>query len=277
LNESSGISQTGQVSRTAMMAASARGAHLVTHGPRAVLQDWLAWPLIGAEAETMAAASRAMFGECSPLLATWVSARSRITEDWLAASGARQYVVLGAGLDSFAWRQTGSVRVFEVDHPATQAWKRSRLEALGIPEPAELVWVPVDFEVESIAEGLSRAGLGEGLTFVSWLGVVSYLSLDGIAATLRGLPPCSLAVSHGTPRDTWPEDVLAVSKAFASLAVGAGEPPVSRFTSDQFAALLAEHRFAVVERAGAAEVEPRWGLPALAIGNERVVLAGNAS
>jgi hypothetical protein len=67
-----------------MMAASARGAHLVTHGPRAVLQDWLAWPLIGAEAETMAAASRAMFGDYSPLLATWVSARSRITEDWLA-------------------------------------------------------------------------------------------------------------------------------------------------------------------------------------------------
>jgi methyltransferase (TIGR00027 family) len=259
-----------------MMAASARGAHLVTHGPRAVLADWLAWPLIGAEAETMAAGSRALFGEYSPLLATWVSARSRFTEDWLAASGAQQYVILGAGLDSFAWRQTGGVRVFEVDHPATQEWKRSRLDALGIAQPAELVWVPVDFEVESIADGLGRAGLGDGPTFVSWLGVVSYLSLDGIAATLRGLPPCSLAVSHGTPRDTWPEDVLEVSKAFAQLAIGAGEPPVSRFTSDQFAALLGEHRFTVVERASADDVEPRWGLPALAIGNERVVLASSS-
>jgi O-methyltransferase involved in polyketide biosynthesis len=54
-------------------------------------------------------------------------------------------VILGAGLDTFAWRQAGSVRVFEVDHPATQAWKRSRLDALGVLAPAELVWAPVDF------------------------------------------------------------------------------------------------------------------------------------
>jgi methyltransferase (TIGR00027 family) len=164
----------------------------------------------------MTVRSRTVFGDSAPLLATWVAARSRFTEDWLAGSGAAQYVILGAGLDTFAWRQAGRVRVFEVDHPATQAWKRSRLDALGIVAPAELVWAPVDFEAESLTDGLSRAGLDAGHTFVSCLGVVSYLSLDAIRATLADLPPCTLAVSHGTPR---------------------------------------------------------WGLPALNIGNERVVLA----
>jgi methyltransferase (TIGR00027 family) len=192
----SGISETGRASRTAMMTACARGAHLVAHGPRALLADWLAWPLVGPEAESMTVRSRTVFGDSAPLLATWVAARSRFSEDWLAASGAGQYVILGAGLDTFAWRQTGDVRVFEVDHPATQEWKRSRLDALGVPAPAELVWAPVDFEAESLTDGLSRAGLGAGDTFVSWLGVVSYLSLDAIRATLADLPPCTAGAQH---------------------------------------------------------------------------------
>src|SRR5215471_3773216 len=133
--ERSGISQTGQASRTAMLTASARGSHLLRFGPRAVLQDWMAWPLIGGEAETIAARARAAFGEHQDALATWVAARSRITEDWLAESEAQQYVIVGAGLDSFAWRQRGGLAVFEVDHPATQAWKRARLDALASRAP----------------------------------------------------------------------------------------------------------------------------------------------
>jgi O-methyltransferase involved in polyketide biosynthesis len=75
----------------------------------------------------------AAFGDAADPFTTWVTARSRITEDWLGSSAAEQYVILGAGLDSFAWRQQGAVRVFEVDHPATQAWKRSRVQALALP------------------------------------------------------------------------------------------------------------------------------------------------
>jgi methyltransferase (TIGR00027 family) len=269
----SGISETGKPSRTAVMTAHARGAHLLANGPRAVLADWLAWPLVGAEAESLTARSRAVFGDSAPLLATWLAARSRFTEDWLAASEADQYLVLGAGLDSFAWRQTGGLRVFEIDHPASQAWKRSRLDALGVAAPAELVWAPVDFEVESLADGLGRAGLRAGNTFVSWLGVTPYLSLDAIRATLSDLPPCTLAVSHGTPQDTWPDEVRAVSNTFGSIARGAGEPPRTRFAPEQFADLLAEHGFEILERVGYADVEPRWGLPAVSIGNERVILA----
>lgn len=269
----SGISATGDASRTAVLTAHARGAHLLANGPRAVLSDWLAWPLVGAAAESITARSREVFGDSAPRLATWVAARSRLTEDWLAGSGAAQYVILGAGLDSFAWRQTGRLDVFEVDHPASQDWKRSRLDALGVAAPGELVWAPVDFESESLADGLGRAGLRAGQTFVSWLGVVSYLSLDAIRATLSDLPPCTLAVSHGTPHDMWPDEVRAVSKTFRTVAAQAGEPPLTRFAPEEFADLLGEHGFEILERVGHAAVEPRWGLPALSIGNERVILA----
>jgi methyltransferase (TIGR00027 family) len=257
-----------------MMAACARGWHLSTHGPRAVLVDWLAWPLVGSAAEALMAGLRAAFGDVSVQLATFMAARSRIGEDWLVASGAEQYVILGAGLDSFAWRQPGGVRVFEVDHPATQAWKRSRLEALGIPAPAELVWVPVDFEVESIAAGLDRANVtASGATFISWLGVTAYLSLEAIRETLRGLPPCSLAVSYATPEDMWEGEIRRVTKMFEAMASGAGEPLVSLLTPDQIADVLAANGFAVVEDVGHEDVESRYSLPALSLANERIALA----
>jgi methyltransferase (TIGR00027 family) len=274
--ERSGISETGAASRTAMIAACARGAHLLVHGPRAVLADWLAWPLVGSAAEAIAAGARAAFGDVESLVATWVAARSRFAEDWLSEAGAAQYVILGAGLDSFAWRQMSGVRVFEVDHPATQQWKRARLEALGIPVPPELVWVPVDFEVESIADGLARAGIGPEPMLVSWLGVVPYLSVDAIEATLRHLPPCSLAVSYAVPEDTWPDAVRAASNTFRAMATDAGEPPRTLFEPDRFAALLRDHRFTLVHDAGFQDVEPRYGLPALSIGGERITLAEKA-
>jgi methyltransferase (TIGR00027 family) len=268
-----GVSEMAGPSRTAMMTAGGRGWHLLRHGPRAVLVDWLAWPLIGSPAEALFAGMRAAFGDVVDQSATWIAARSRIGEDWLAASGAEQYVILGAGLDSFAWRQRGGVRVFEVDQPATQAWKRARLEALGMPLPSELVWVPVDFEVESVAAGLDAVGLSSGPTFISWLGVVHYLSLEAISATLRGLPPCSLAVTYITPEDTWQGAIGTASKTFQAMALQAGEPLVSMLTPDHIAAVLTDAGFALVEDVGPEDVEARYGLPALSIANERIALA----
>jgi methyltransferase (TIGR00027 family) len=256
-----------------MMTAGGRGWHLFSHGPRAVLGDWLAWPLVGSPAEALFAGIRAAFGDVTDRVATWVAARSRISEDWLAASGAEQYVILGAGLDSFAWRQRGGVRVLEVDQPATQAWKRARLETLGIPEPSELVWAPVDFEVESVTAGFDAVGLSSGPTFISWLGVIHYLSLEATAATLRGLPPCSLAVTYITPEDTWQGDIGTASKTFQAMVRQAGEPLVLMLTADEIADVLADAGFAVVVDVGPEDVEARYGLPALSIANERIALA----
>jgi len=118
-----------------------------------------------------------------------MAARSRYAEDELAravAHGVRQYVVLGAGLDTFAYRNPHpGLRVFEVDHPATQAWKRGQLEAAGISIPPTLTFVPIDFERQTLADGLGGAGfdLGAG-AFYSWLGVTPYLTREACTTTL---------------------------------------------------------------------------------------------
>jgi methyltransferase (TIGR00027 family) len=258
-----------------MMAACARGGHLLNYGPDAVLFDWLAWPLVGTEAEAMTNGLRDAFGEVSIRISNWLTARSRIAEDWLAASGATDYVLLGAGLDSFGWRQPrrGGIRVIEIDHPSSQAWKRSRIEALRLPVPTTLSWAPVDFEVESVAVGFERAGVNSAALFVGWLGVALYLTREAIAATLRALPACSIAVSYNSPEDTWVGEAHAVSKLFEAVAASEGEPLVSLFTPDEFAAFLAENGFDVVEDVGAEDIEARYGLPAIATAQERIALA----
>jgi len=255
------------------MAAFGRGWHLFTQGERAALADWLAWPLVGADAEDLVARIFPAFGDAVPLIAAWLAARQRVAEDWLRASAAQQYVVLGAGLDSYAWRGDGDVRIFEVDHPATQGWKQSRLDTLHLPAPDHLTWVPVDFETESFADRLVRSGLTPAATFVSWLGVTPYLTVDAIAATLNALPPCSLAVSYCTPEDTWDEECLRVATSFRAMAADAGEPILSLLSSAEFASLLKSHGFNVEEDFGHEDVEPAFGMPAMGNVGERVALA----
>jgi O-methyltransferase involved in polyketide biosynthesis len=136
------------------------------------------------------------------------------------------------------------------------------------------VWAPVDFEIEPIAAGLDRANVtASGATFISWLGVAHYLSLEAIGATLRGLPPCSLAVSYATPEDMWEGEIHGVTKMFQTIALDAGEPLVSLLTPSQIAEVLAANGFAVVEDVGHEDVESRYGLPALSLANERIALA----
>ncbi len=117
--------------------------------------------------------------------------RARLAEDTLAAAvrelGVRQYLVLGAGLDTFACRNPyAEVRVFEVDHPATQAWKLQMLAAAGIVAPESARFVAVDFEKDSLRARLKAAGFDERLpTVTAWLGVVPYLTAEGFRATMR--------------------------------------------------------------------------------------------
>jgi len=118
-----------------------------------------------------------------------MAARSRYAEDELARAvtrGVTQYVVLGAGLDTFAYRNPhAGLRVFEVDHPATQAWKREQLQAAGIPIPPSLNFVAIDFERETLADGLSHSEFNPtAAAFFSWLGVTPYLTRDACMATL---------------------------------------------------------------------------------------------
>ena len=115
--------------------------------------------------------------------------RSRYTEDNLASAytnGVKQYVVLGAGLDTFAYRNPFTdLRVFEVDFPSMQDFKRGMLHNASIAEPVNLTFVPLDFEHHTLAESLAEAGLdAQRPAFFSWLGVVPYLTLSAFRATL---------------------------------------------------------------------------------------------
>jgi methyltransferase (TIGR00027 family) len=180
-------------SATAERVAMRRAAHQLLDDPK-VFDDPVALRIIGKERASALQADPHHFEATpiSPYLRAFIAARSRYAEDELAAGvrrGVGQYVILGAGLDTFAYRNPfpeGVLHVFEVDHPATQAWKRARLEEIGIHLPGGLTFAPVDFETETLAEGLWSAGydLGKG-TFFSWLGVTEYLTTDAVMATFR--------------------------------------------------------------------------------------------
>ena len=173
-------------------AADQRAAHQFLDNPK-IFEDPLALRIIGAEAESKL---RLNLAQSQNMLARHVRAlmvvRNRYAEDELARSiqrGVRQYVILGAGLDTFAYRNCFPLlRVFEVDHPVTQAWKRSCLEKAAIPIPASLTFVSVDFERQMMSDALRQSGFkSDELTFISWLGVIRYLSREAVISVLTSI------------------------------------------------------------------------------------------
>ncbi|MFZ0760471.1 MAG: class I SAM-dependent methyltransferase [Candidatus Sulfotelmatobacter sp.] len=180
--------QEGKFSRTAHRVAVRRAAHQLLDQPR-VLDDPLALRILGCEAADALRSDPKEHHAFSRAFRAFMAARSRYAEDELAQAvehGVEQYVVLGAGLDTFAYRNPHPhLRVFEVDHPATQAWKRERLQAAGIAVPPSLTFAPVDFERQTLTEGLGRSGFNaNGAAFFSWLGVTPYLTREACLTTL---------------------------------------------------------------------------------------------
>jgi len=175
-----------------------RAAHQILDRP-VVLDDPIALRIIGSRgAERIRTDPRRYDTSFGRALRLFLVARSRCAEDALAAAvvdGVRQYVVLGAGLDTFAYRNphaSEQLRVFEVDMPATQAWKRDLLARTRIGEPASLTFVPVDFEKQALPERLREAGFrADQPAFFSWLGVSMYLSRDTVLGTLRFVAGCA--------------------------------------------------------------------------------------
>jgi methyltransferase (TIGR00027 family) len=180
--------QEGKFSRTARRVAIRRAAHQLLDEPR-VLDDPLALRIIGSEAEQALRSDPKENHAFSRAFRAFMAARSRYAEDELARAierGVTQYVVLGAGLDTFAYRNPHQgLRVFEVDHPATQVWKRQQLRATGIAIPASLTFVPIDFEKQTLADGLEHSGFdANAAAFFSWLGVTPYLTREACMTTL---------------------------------------------------------------------------------------------
>lgn len=255
--------QTGRASRTAFRVAMRRAAHQLLDHPH-VLEDPIAIPLLGSDFQIDHEY------EAHPIVRSFrafMAARSRCAEDHLAravAAGVAQYVVLGAGLDTFAYRNPFSqLRVFEVDFPATQDWKRSLLAEAAIPEPSHLTFVPLDFEHKTLADGLREAGFDATRpAFFGWLGVVPYLTLDAIRSTIAaiGTLPASSGVcfDYGLSPATMSPSRRAVYEALAARVAAAGEPFRTLFDPGDLALELANAGFHRIEQFDSGQLNHRY-------------------
>ena len=257
--------QEGQPSHTARGAAAYRALHQSLEGG-VIFSD----PFADRILDDQARARRDEIAAKPSLrpMRLFIAARSRFSEDTLSAlvaRGVRQVVVLGAGLDTFALRNphaSQGVRVFEVDYPATQSWKRECFKQAGLAVPASLTFAPVDFERQSLAEGLAAAGFqADRPAFFQWLGVVPYLSRDAIGVTLdfiAGVPGSAVVFDYAEPFANYPatrrENVIAV----AAGAAARGEPWLSLFDPAELSEMLRGKGFGLVEDLGLAELTERY-------------------
>jgi methyltransferase (TIGR00027 family) len=264
--------EDGRPSTTASTAAAFRAHHYHSARTPRVLDDNLAMQLAGmsspvdvnsyvdAYVERLAA-----FGDRSAArtiihdVTMCICARSCLVEDQLAAAlarGARQLVVLGAGLDSTAYRRpdlTAGLRVFEVDYPATQAWKRARLAATGVSIPNNLSFVPYDFERQTLAGALADGGVrADEVSFFAWLGVQPYLTDGAVMSTLDVIASFAsgseLVLDLMTPADPrHSEGMTEGIRQILEVVAKSGEPFKSAYSPDEFRAHLQQHGFAHVE------------------------------
>jgi methyltransferase (TIGR00027 family) len=255
--------QDAQPSRTALRVAMRRAAHQVLDRPK-VFEDPLAAAIAGSD---NAHEPQSSF---SSALRAFIAVRSRYAEDQLAAAvlqrGVRQYVVLGAGLDTFAYRnthQSAGLKVFEVDHPATQEWKRARLREANIAIPDEMTFAAVDFERQALEDGLLQAGFQKQQpAFFSWLGVTPYLSWLAFDATIQfiaGLPAGSgLVFDFAVERALLsPLQQLALD-ALSERVARAGEPFQLFFDPAALVSDLARLGFGHIEDLGGDEINARY-------------------
>jgi methyltransferase (TIGR00027 family) len=253
----------GQPSSTARGAAAYRAVHQ-THEGAAIFRDPFATRIL--DDDTRAALDGIATDPSRRGMRLFVVSRSRFSEEALAANvarGTRQVVVLGAGLDTFALRNPfPDVRVFEVDFPATQAWKRERLREAGLATPDTLTFAPVDFERESLADGLVRAGFRcDQPAFFQWLGVVPYLTRDTISSTLDyivGIPNSTVVLDYTEPFENYSLPRRASLMAVAEDTAARGEPWLSFFDPPEIAAILRGKGFADIEDVGFAALINRY-------------------
>jgi methyltransferase (TIGR00027 family) len=219
-------------SRTALGAAAHRAAHQLDGG--ALFADPLAIDIVGEDNARQSHAEAANAG-----MRMFIAARSRFAEDTLTQSLARgvtQLVVLGAGLDTYAYRgaQRDKLQIFEVDHPATQAWKRERLAAIGVRPGANVHYAPVDFENQRIGDGLTLAGFDpHARSFFFWLGVTPYLTrpaIDASWALIAQNPGGGEVVfDYAIPRELIPKAQREGFDALRARVAAAGEPFLTAF------------------------------------------------
>jgi methyltransferase (TIGR00027 family) len=253
-------------SRTALMIARQRAAHqLLDHG--SILNDPFAVKILHEDEQ-----AALQFANERPLASIgrlFTAARSRIAEDALSKAvkrGLRQIVILGAGLDTFALRNphpARQIRIYELDHPATQASKVQRLAEAQIALPPRLILVPVDFERDDVGEKLVAAGFQQNSpAFFTWLGVVPYLTQDAIARTLdyiSSIQNSEVVFDYLEPPEAFSEELRQIEKERTEQLRKIDERSVSRFNPPGIAAILRSHGFSAIEDIDYQEIASRFG------------------
>ena len=274
--------EEGRPSLTAVGCAMHCAAHLLWDDYPKIFEDTLAMAFSGCSDEqtlrerlnALSAETAAKFG--SELAQSSVRntravavVRNRYVEDELDLAlerGVTQYVILGAGLDSFAYRRAdlaNTLRVFEVDHPATQAWKRIRLTESGVPTPSNLVFVPLDFERQSLIESLEKSGYRSNTAgFFSWLGVTMYLTPGAIFGTLRTvasmLQGTQIIFEYAATDELLDDESRRSLEVTRNICAARGEPWLSFFEPSHLADKMRKLKFAEVWDFGPAEANARY-------------------
>jgi methyltransferase (TIGR00027 family) len=247
----------GQASQSMIIAAKRRAAHQLFDHPR-LFEDPIAVGLVPeATEQALLDGADDHHGPLPALFRSLFALRSRFAEERLAeavARGVQQYVIAGAGLDTFPWRQppfAKALRIFYVDHPATLAWTTACFSERGLATPPNLTFVAIDLEAHEIAGRLDEHGFERGTAaFCSVLGVTQFLSCTAVEALLgfAGSMPVQseIVLSFAPPDDELDGEDLAAA-AYGVAATGAmGEPWVTRLRAAEIFGLLTSLGFGEV-------------------------------
>lgn len=273
----------GKPGSTAIGAAVMRALHRAFDAPPRILDDPHALSLAGLPGEAVLPAAQVRLeadflqhadpqtaARIARYLRAAVLLRNRYAEDELAQAigrGVRQYVLLGAGLDSFAWRRpdlAASIEIFELDLAATQDWKRQRLQAGGLAVPPNLHLVPIDFERQQPLQALAASRFrADQPAFFSWLGVTSYLTEIAILATLRNVagaaPGSTIVFSYGLAQSGLGPEGRRVTEVLRAVIAARGEPAASAgFLPHELAGKLASLGYSEVEDLGVEAAQARY-------------------
>jgi methyltransferase (TIGR00027 family) len=271
-----------EASFTAIGAARMRAWHLLFDGDPKIFRDDFALRFSGSASETsLREETNSMLAEATAKVGPDVVQRlfrsmraimimrSRYTEEALSLAielGITRYIILGAGLDSFAWRRpdlASAVQVFEIDHPASQEWKQQRLQELGIKQPLNLKFLPIDFENQTLLGGLRDGGYPlDKPAFLSWLGVTQYLTRETVLSTLKQVaalaPGTEISFTFIVPQAQLAGEDQQVFAIAAAAAAARSEPWISFFEPAELTSLLQELGFVRIEHFSPADANDRY-------------------
>lgn len=250
-------------SRTAMGSAVLRAAHVREDAPPWLLEDRLSERLLDSQSLEQVRTEIAQWApDVRAALRLAHAARSRLAEDAAVeglAAGRRDYVLVGAGLDTFAWRHPAASRldIWEIDHPQTQRWKRQAVRDRGLGEPANVRFVPADLTASSLGT-LELPGIATW----NWLGVTMYLERhvteDVLTAIARRDPGTTLVVNFLLADEDSDDLSRAVQATAADVVRREGEPVRSQYTRGEVADLLSSVGFSSVALLDAAALKDRY-------------------